>query len=65
MVTHEELWLSPTLQEQIILACSIASILFGLYNVYSVLSIKILSRGSSASGDVEVQEAGAASDEEV
>jgi len=61
----EELWASPALQEQIILVCSIVSINFGLYNVYKVLSVKVHSHGDGSYADIELQDAGTASDEAV
>ena len=40
-------------QEQIIFACAILSIAFGLYNVYVILQIKVRSGGADDS-DIEM-----------
>ena len=42
------------MQEQIILVCSIFAILFGLYNVYKVLSVEVNASGKSGD-DIEMQ----------
>ena len=50
----ESLLMEPVMQEQIILVCSIFAILFGLYNVYKVLSVKVNASGKSGD-DIEMQ----------
>lgn len=50
----ESLLMEPVMQEQIILVCSIFAILFGLYNVYKVLSVKVNESGKSGD-DIEMQ----------
>ena len=50
----DDLWWSPELQEQMILLCSIVSIIYGLYNVYKVMSIKV----GESDGDIEMQQPG-------
>ena len=61
----EELWMSSLAQEQTIMLCAVISIIFGLYNVYKVLSIEVRSTGY-ARGDIELQNRGdQASDEQI
>ena len=62
-VEVEELWMSAALQEQVILVCSIVSILFGLFNVWKVLSVQVHSFGRS--DDLELQDAGQATNESI
>jgi len=58
-----ELGMSADQQEAVILICSILSIIFGLYNVCRVLSVKVHSYGRG--GDIELQDSGTTSDEAV
>jgi len=37
----EELWMSAESQENAIIACAVLSIIFGIYNVWQVLRIKV------------------------
>ena len=51
-----DLLLDPAMQENLIVLCAIISILFGLYNVWKVLSVKVHSYGRG--GDIELQDTG-------
>ena len=59
----DSLLVAPETQEQVILICSIVAILFGLYNVYRVLSVKVHDGTYSNRDDIELQPAGDARSE--
>ncbi len=42
----------PSMQENLIVICAILAILFGLFNVWKVLSVKVHSYGRG--GDIEL-----------
>ena len=54
--TESDLLMDPAMQENLIVLCAIISILFGLFNVWKVLSVKVHSYGRG--GDIELQDTG-------
>lgn len=49
----DELWMSPSQQETVIISCAIISIVFGLYNVWCVMSIHV-AKGNKSQSEIEM-----------
>ena len=58
----DPLVLSDSQQEIFIILCAVISIIFGVYNVFRVLSIKVHSYGK---GEIELQDTGTTSDKAI
>mmetsp|Transcript_15012 Transcript_15012/g.18969 ORF Transcript_15012/g.18969 Transcript_15012/m.18969 type:complete len:345 (-) Transcript_15012:1327-2361(-) len=61
----DELWMSPSDQENMIVGSAVIAIIFGLYNVYCVMKVEVSSGVKTGRGDLEMQPNGAASDEAI